>query len=150
MPSYIQRTFPIYVSASMCEGIEEDNAWEYLTQSYPLFDGTYHSEAHDIFTEQVFNTNAQLNGRDDEDESTIYDHTKEIGALVYVENLEHDEETKTVSWNIVSYYKDQECLDASIEYIKSKKLFNNHERDGDELPEQATVAVVDFHRPYPD
>lgn len=150
MPSYIKTSVKLSFKADQHQMVRSgdatiDAAWVGIKNKFPLYTGGgLHTPEHEEYTRAVIDLIATNSTEGVELE--LLDKSLEEGAYVYVENMEHDEDTKGISFNIIQYIKDQET------YNKLKSEFdstNAYNREGeDPATWEYTIQTVNFHKPY--
>ena len=150
MPSYIKSYNEFTITAqdwTTPEGqaVPKDQMWEHIKLSFPVYSGTLHSEQHELYTADIIAEFSRNNNREDNDEVSIANKHKELGAWFYVEDLEHDEDLKKVTMTWVAYYKDQDVIDDMNDFRRT--LESGWKNVNEDLEAQARSSV-DFHRPY--
>lgn len=150
MPSYIKSYNEITITAQDWtnpegQAVPKDQMWEHIKLSFPVYSGTLHSEQHELYTSDIIAEFSRNNNREDNDEVSIANKHKELGAWFYVEDLEHDEDLKQVTMTWVAYYKDQDVIDDLNDY---RRTLDSAWSNVNESLESQVHSTVDFHRPY--
>jgi hypothetical protein len=150
MPSYIKTSVKLSFNATQHNMVKSgeatpEQAWVGMKNKFPLYTGHgNYTPEHEEYTRAVISV--INNNSADGVELELLDKGLAAGTYVYVENLEHDEDIKGISFNIVQYFKDQDVYDkVKAEFDKT----NAYNREGvDPNTHDYTIQNVNFHKPY--
>lgn len=150
MPSYIKASVKVSFSATEHQMVKSGDvtlevAWASMKNKFPLYTGGgLHTPEHEEYSRDVIKKIA-LNS-DDGSELEIFDKALEEGAHAYLENLEHDEDTKGISFDVIYYYPDQETYDKLKAEFEETNAFNRGAENSGKW--EYGVENVNFHKPY--
>lgn len=154
MPQYIKVAREHNLPASNFKAVKDglitlEQAWASLKNMFPLYTGGLHTPNHEEYTRDIIKTISDNNTRDDQDELDVHDKVVSMGVYSYVEDVEHDEDYKTLKWTMIAYIKDEELYDLWLEEHHKTNAYRNKEISPDEYNSRRhTKEIVHFHKPY--